>query len=141
MVKMSEKKITFKLNERRFFSEAFKKEKIKEILTKKTTIKELSLRYEIADAVLYRWLKKYSPVPQSGIKIHYEMQSEEQKTLFYKEKVAELERMVGIKQIEIEFLNKIIELASKEMKVDLKKTFTTSASNGSGQTPEKKTLQ
>ena len=68
------------------------------------------------------------------------MESEEQKTLFYKEKVAELERMVGTKQIEIEFLNKIIELASKELKMDLKKTFSTSASNGSGNTQIKKTL-
>jgi transposase len=140
MVKMSGKNFTFKLNERRYFSETFKKEKVNEILSKKTTIKELSVLYEIADAVIYRWLRKYSPVKLSGIKIHYEMESEEQKTLFYKEKVAELERMVGTKQIEIEFLNKIIELASKELKIDLKKTFFTNASNGSEKTQIKKTL-
>ena len=137
---MSGKNFTFKLNERRYFSETFKKEKVKEILLKKTTIKELSSLYQIAESVLYRWLKKYSPLQFPGIKIHYEMESEEQKTFFYKEKVAELERMVGTKQIEIEFLNKIIELASKELKMDLKKTFSTSASNGSGKTQVKKTL-
>jgi hypothetical protein len=68
------------------------------------------------------------------------MQSEEQKTIFYKEKVAELERMVGSKQIEIEFLHKIIELASKELKMDLKKIFSTNASSGSEKTQVKKTL-
>jgi len=140
MVKMSGKNFTFKLNERRYFSETFKKEKVQEILLKKTTVKEFSALYEIAEAVVYRWLKKYSPVQRPGIKIHYQMESEEQKTLFYKEKVAELERMVGTKQIEIEFLNKILELASKELKMDLKKTFSTSASNGSEKTQIKKTL-
>lgn len=137
---MSGKNFNFKLNERRYFSETFKKEKVIEILSQKITIKELSSLYEIADAVIYRWLKKYSPVKLSGIKIHYEMESEEQKTLFYKEKVAELERMVGCKQIEIEFLNKILELASKELKMDLKKSFSTPVSNGSEKTPPKKAL-
>jgi len=137
---MSGKNFNFKLNERRYFSETFKKEKINEILSKKTIIKELSALYEIADAVIYRWLKKYSPVQLSGIKIHYEMESEEQKTLFYKEKVAELERMVGAKQIEIEFLNKIIELASTDLKIDIKKNFSTIASNGSGKIQLKKNL-
>ena len=137
---MSGKNFNFKLNEHRYFSETFKKEKVNEILSKKTTIKELSSLYEIATPVVYRWLKKYSPVKLSGIKIHYEMESEEQKTLFYKEKVAELERMVGTKQIEIEFLNKIIELASKELKMDLKKSFSTSVSNGSEKTRPKKAL-
>jgi transposase-like protein len=137
---MSGKNFNFKLNERRFFSETFKKEKVNEILSRKTTIKELSSLYDIADAVIYRWLKKYSPVKISGIKIHYEMESEEQKTLFYKEKVAELERMIGTKQIEIEFLNKIIELASKELKMDLKKSFSTPVSNGSEKITPKKTL-
>lgn len=138
---MSGKNSKFKLNEHRYFSETFKREKVNEILSKKTTIKDLASLYEIATPVIYRWLKKYSPVKLSGIKIHYEMESEEQKTLFYKEKVAELERMVGCKQIEIEFLNKILELASKELKMDLKKSFSTPVSNGSEKTPPKKVLQ
>jgi transposase len=140
MVKMSVKKTSFKFLERRYFSEAFKNEKVDEILSKKTTINELSLLYEIKPQVIYRWLHKYSKVKLSGIKIHYEMETEEQKTLFYKDKVAELERIVGIKQIEIDFLNKLIEIASSELNVDIKKNFTTYRSNGSEITKKKKDL-
>jgi transposase-like protein len=138
---MSVKKTSFKFLERRYFSETFKREKIDEILSKKTTIKELSVLYEIKPPVIYRWLHKYSKVKLSGIKIHYEMETEEQKTLFYKDKVAELERIVGIKQIEIDFLNKLIEIASSELNVDIKKNFSTYQSNGSEITRKKKGLQ
>lgn len=138
---MSVKKTSFKFLERRYFSEAFKKEKTEEILSKKTTINELSLLYEIKPGVIYRWLHKYSKIKLSGIKIHYEMETEEQKTLFYKDKVAELERIVGIKQIEIDFLNKLIEIASSELNVDIKKNFSTYRSNGSETTKKKKDIQ
>lgn len=137
---MSEKKTTFKLNERRYFSEAFKKSKVDEILCQKITIKELSSLYEIKTAIIYRWIKQYSPVKQSGVKIHYEMESEEQKTLFYKERVAELERIIGVKQIEIDFLNKVLEIASDELNMDLKKNFSTQLSNGSETIKIKKDL-
>jgi transposase len=133
MVKMSGK-ATFKLREHRYFSETFKKSKVDEILYKKVTVKELSVLYEIAEPVIYRWIRKYSKTKEAGVKIHFEMESEAQKTLFYKEKVAELERLVGIKQIEIEFLNKIMELASNELKIDIKKNFTTSPLSGLGKT-------
>ena len=139
MVKMSGK-TTFKLREHRYFSETFKKNKVDEILCKKLTVKELSAFYEISQGVIYSWIHKYSKVKQTGVKIHYEMENEAQKTLFYKEKVAELERLIGTKQIEIEFLNKIIELASIEFDVDLKKNFSTKPLNGSDKIHLKKDL-
>lgn len=140
MVKMSGEKSGFKFNERRYFSEAFKKEKVEEILSKKITIRELSSLYEIRCSVIYNWLHKYSKVKLSGVKINYEMETEEQRTLFYKDKVAELERIVGTKQIEIDFLNKLIEVASSELNIDIKKNFCTSQLNGSGAIQKKKSL-
>ena len=109
-------------------------------MSKKITIKELSRIYDIYLPSIYKWLHKYSKVKISGVKIHYEMETEEQKTLFYKDKVAELERIIGKKQIEIDFLNKLIEIASSELKVDIKKNFTTNQLNGSGTTLPKKDL-
>lgn len=137
---MSVRKTSFKLRERRYFSEAFKREKVDEILSKKITPKELSLLYEMKISIIYRWLHKYSKVKLSGVKIHYEMETEEQKTLFYKDKVAELERIVGKKQIEIDFLNKLIEIASSELNVDIKKNFFTYRLNGSEVIRQKKDL-
>jgi hypothetical protein len=53
------------------------------------------------------------------------MESEAQKTKLLQQRVAELERIVGQKQIEIDFLNELITVAGAELKVDLKKTFCT----------------
>jgi len=121
-----------KLRKRRYFSEDFKKQKVKDIITKKATIREISKIYDIRAKILYDWLHKYSPLHPKDVKIVLEMESDSQRALFYKERVADLERIVGQKQIEIEFLNKLIELASKELDMDLKKSFSTKLSNGIG---------
>jgi transposase-like protein len=129
-----------KLKKRRYFSENFKKQKVQEIVTKKASIREISDLYNIATKVLYDWLHKYSSSHPKDVKIVYEMESDSQKALFYKEQVAELERIVGQKQIEIEFLNKLLELASKELDMDLKKSFSTKLSNGTDKTFRKPLL-
>jgi transposase-like protein len=137
---MDKKKTKFKLKSVRYFSEDFKKQKVNEIITRKITIREVSAIYDIAPKVLYDWLHKFSPEHQKQTKIVVEMQTEAEKTMFYKERVAELERLVGQKQIEIEFLTKMIELASEELQVDLKKNYSTKLLNGSGNTSKKSLL-
>lgn len=127
----------FKFKTRRYFSEEFKKQKVKEVVSKKATIREISRLYEIAPKVIYDWLHKYSPDHHKNVKIVYEMDSDSQKALFYKEKVAELERIIGQKQIEVDFLKKLIDLASEELGVDLKKNFSTRLSNGTVPTKNK----
>ena len=51
------------------------------------------------------------------------MESEQVKTKALQEQVARLERIVGQKQMEIDFLNKLIELASEKYQEDIKKNF------------------
>jgi hypothetical protein len=58
------------------------------------------------------------------------MDSEEQKNTELRHRVAELERIVGQKQLEVDFLNKLLEIGSKELGLDLKKSFSSSPSNG-----------
>jgi hypothetical protein len=58
------------------------------------------------------------------------MESEATKTIQLNQRVAELERIVGQKQMEIDYLNKLIEFAGKKYEVDLKKNFVPNASNG-----------
>ena len=50
-----------------------------------------------------------------------QMESEAYKTLRLQQQVAELERVIGQKQMEIDFLNKLLEIGSDEMGFDLKK--------------------
>ena len=135
---MKKKRSQFQLKSKRSFSEDFKKQKVHEIVTKKATVQEISKLYEIRTAIIYRWIHKYSSDTPKQAKIVVEMESESQKALFYKEKVAESERLVGQKQIQLDFMEKLIELASHELEMDLKKNFSSKLLNGSGKTSENK---
>ncbi len=121
--KESKKKLELRL--RRTFSEEFKKQKVKELVNKQISIDELSKLYDVSKTSIYRWLYKYSPHHKQGTTQVVQMESEAQKTKLLQQRVAELERIVGQKQIEIDFLNELITVAGAELKVDLKKTFCT----------------
>ena len=49
--------------------------------------------------------------------------SEAVKTQELLKRVAELERILGQKQMEIDYQSKLIEIASKELEIDIKKSF------------------
>ena len=116
---------------RRYFSETFKKEKVQELIDKRTTIQKLSDLYGLSRTSVYNWLYQYSPHYAQKSRQVVEMESESQKTQFYQNRVAELERIVGQKQLEIDFREKLIALASAELGIDLKKNFSTQVLNGS----------
>ena len=56
------------------------------------------------------------------------------KLLELKKKVAELERIIGQKQIMLDFKDKMIEIAEQTYGVDIKKKFSTQPSKTSGKT-------
>lgn len=115
----------------RYFSEPFKKEKVQELIDKRTSVQELHDLYGVSRQSVYRWLYRYSPHYEQKSRQVVEMESESQKTKFYQNRVAELERIVGQKQLEIDFQSKLIEIASAELGIDLKKNFSTQVLNGS----------
>ena len=116
---------------RRYFSDTFKKEKVQELIDKRRTIQKLSDLYGLSRTSVYNWLYQYSPHYEQKSRQVIEMESESQKTQFYQNRVAELERIVGQKQLEIDFGEKLIALASAELGIDLKKNFSTQVLNGS----------
>ena len=69
-----------------------------------------------------------------GVKIIVETQSDTKKLLELKAKVAELERIVGQKQLLIDFQQKMISIAEETYGVDIKKKFGNEPSSGSGKT-------
>jgi transposase-like protein len=133
--KKSIKKSTpFQLRPVRVFSEEFKKTKVQELEKNLTTIAEIVSLYGVSKPSVYRWIHQYSTTCPKGTKQVIEMESEAQKTLHYKQQVADLQRIVGIKQIEIDYLTRLITLASDELGVDIKKTFSTPRLTGSERT-------
>ena len=115
----------------RRFSESFKKEKVKQIVEKQISIKELSEIYEVSRTAVYKWLYQYSVHHKRGTKQVVEMESEALKTKKLYARVAELERIIGQKQLELDFKDKLIELASKEIGYDIKKKHEQQLLNGS----------
>lgn len=115
----------------RSFSEQFKKDKVKDLVEKRVSAKQLCDLWQISRTTVYKWLYKYSPHHSSGTKMVVQMESEAQKTLQLLQRVAELERIVGQKQLEIDFLNKLMDLATEELGYDVKKNTAAKLSNGS----------
>ncbi len=116
---------------RRVFSVEFKKSKVADLVEKKITVTELSRLYNVSRSAIYKWKTKFGTDTASKTKIVVEMQSEAQKTKALLQRVAELERIIGQKQLEIDFHTKLIELASVELDVDIKKKYGIKLSNGS----------
>ena len=118
----------------RVFSEEFRKQKVDEVERKLTTIRELCKEYELSRSSVYRWIYKYSEMRKKGHIIRVESESDTRKLLELKERIKELERIVGQKQLLIDFQTKVIELAEEEYKVDIKKKLGGKLSSGTGST-------
>jgi transposase-like protein len=108
-----------------------KRQIVKELVAGRTTIKSIMAEHQVSATSIYKWLYLYSPNHQSKCTLVVQMESEETKKQALQHRVAELERIVGQKQLEIDFLNRLIEIGSKELEFDIKKNFSTKLSNGS----------
>ena len=137
------KRNQFKLSEserrHRQFSEAFKRQKVREIDSGQTRRAEICRQYEVSSTSVSKWLKKYGNQPDKPERMIVERLSDTQELLRLKKQVAELERLVGQKQILLEFKDKMIELAEEEYGVDIKKKFSTTVSSTPGKTGKNKT--
>ena len=84
------------------------------------------------------WLKKFSAHLHPTTTIVMQMDSEQYRTKELEKKIAELEAIVGRKQLEIDFLNKLIEIADQDMGIDIKKNIATHALAGTAKIKGKK---
>jgi len=122
----------------RYFSESFKRKKVQEIEKHISSVLEVSREYEVSQTAVYKWLNKYSRNRKRGVKQVVELMSDTRKIQDLKVKIRELEQMLGQKQFEIEFKNKMIDIAEEMYDIDIKKKLGSKPSPGSGST-EKKT--
>jgi transposase len=118
----------------RFFSESFRKAKVREIERNLTTVIEVSREYEVSTTAVYKWLYKYSTLRARQLRQIVEPMSDAHKIKELRKKIEELERLVGQKQIQLEFKEKMIELAEEMYRVDIKKKLGSQLSSGSGST-------
>jgi transposase-like protein len=124
----------FRLRQKRVFSEALKKKIVRDIESGTALIAAVAREYDVSLMTVYRWLKKYCRNLQPSTTIVLQMDSESYKTKELEQRIRELEAALGRKQLEIDFLNKLIEQGKDELGVDLKKKYFTPPFNGSGST-------
>lgn len=115
------------IKKQRKFSESFKKAIVKDFESGKFSVLQLTRIHHISYQTVYNWIYKYSQYNEKGYRVIEMKASSTHKLKALEQKIKELERIVGQKQIMIEYLEKMIEQANEELHIDrsttvLKKT-------------------
>ena len=126
-----------KLRKHRKFSDEFKRSIVAEYESGRLSVAQLGRLHSVQETMIYRWIHKFSTFNTQGIRIVEMKDSTSKKVKDLENKVKELERMVGQKQITIDYLEKMIEIAKDEFQIDIKKNSNTPQSTGSGKTGRK----
>ena len=126
-----------RLRKQRKFSDEFKRSIVAEYERGRLSAAQLGRLHSLQESMVYRWIHKFSTFNTPGVRIVEMKDSTSKKVKDLENKVRELERMVGQKQITIDYLEKMIEIAKDEFQIDIKKNSNTPQSTGSGKTSRK----
>jgi transposase len=118
----------------RHFSEDFKRTKVKELEKRITSIADICSTYAVSRAAIYKWIYKYSAMAKKQVKVVVEAKSDTHKIRALEERIKELERIVGQKQLLLDFKDKMIEIAEADYGVDIKKKVGSKLSSGTTST-------
>ncbi len=112
-----------KIQKRRRFAEDFKKKIVKDFENGAYSVLELSKLHHIDFQIIYGWIYKYSNTNKKGYRVVEMTESSEKKVKSLEARIKELESIVGRKQIKIDFLEKMIDLAKEDLQIDIKKNY------------------
>jgi transposase-like protein len=122
------------LRQRRQFSPTLRKEVVGFIESGKLSVAAASREYQVSVTSIYKWIHRYSTYNKKGTVLVVDKDSHSKKLEQLQQKIAELEQAVGHKQMQIDYYEKFIDLASEEVGEDLKKKYDSAASSGSSKT-------
>jgi transposase-like protein len=114
----------------RSFSDDFKMKKIRELERNLTSIPDICRTYSVSRSSVYKWIYKYSAMAKKQVKQVVESKSDTAKIKALQEQIKELERIIGQKQLLLEFKDKMIEIAEADYGVDIKKKVGSKLSSG-----------
>ncbi|MGA7278964.1 MAG: transposase [Desulfocapsaceae bacterium] len=123
-----------KVKANRYFSEDFKKKRVKELENNLACIADICRTYDVSRTSVYRWIYKYSIMTKKDVKQVVESKSDTKRIQLLEERIQELERALGQKQMMIDIKDKIIEIAEETYDIDIKKKLDSKASSGSSTT-------
>lgn len=125
-------KLTVSERINRYFSEDFKRKKVSEIERNLSGVSEICRQYQVSHTAVYKWIYRYSKMRKKAVKQVVEAKSDSRKIQALQEQVKELERIIGEKQVKLDFQEKMIELAESEYKIDIKKKYSGKRFSGTG---------
>lgn len=115
----------------RYFSEDFKIKRVRELENNLISISDICKTYHVSRTAVYRWIYKYSAMAKRGEKQVVESKSDTRKIQLLEERIKELERALGQKQMLLDIKDKMIEIAEQTYDIDIKKKLASKASSGS----------
>ena len=121
----------------RKYSKDFKLSRVRDYERGISTVNEMSRMYGIRPKVLYDWIYKFSTLNKKKVVVVEKEHSHSEKLKAYEKRIKELEHLVGIKQIKIEYLERMICIAEEELGMDIKKNLDTSRLSGSQKTEKR----
>lgn len=119
------------IRKHRNYSIEFKKQLVSEFESGKYSVPELEKLHGISNGSIYRWIYKFSNFNQKGYRVVEHKSSSTKKVQALEAKIKELEAALGRKQIMVDYLETMMEVAKEELNIDLKKNFNTSPSRSS----------
>lgn len=121
----------------RHYSEDFKREIVSIFESGKFSVPQLEKLYGISNVTIYKWIYKFSTFNEKGFRVIEMKESSIDKLKQLEQKIKELEQIVGQKQIKIDYLEKMIDIAKDDLNIDIKKNYNTPQSTGSESTKKK----
>ena len=115
----------------RHYSEDFKREIVSVFESGKLSVLQLEKLYGISNSLIYNWIYKFSTFNEKGFRVVEMKESNIDKLKHLEQKIKELEQIVGQKQIKIDCLEKMIDIAKEDLNIDIKKNYNTPQSTGS----------
>jgi transposase-like protein len=125
------------LKKHRRYSVEFKKQIVADFESGDLSVPQLEKLHGVSNKSIYNWIYKFSTFNEKGFRVVEMKDSSSKKLQELEVRNKELEAALGRKQIQLDYLEKMIELAKSELDVDIKKNYSTPQSTGSGKTKKK----
>lgn len=109
------------LRPQRRFSESVRKQVVRDIEAGKASALEASRELGVAQTTVYKWIYRYSRYLEKNRVMVVEDKSESYRTKELEKRLKEAEAALGRKQMELDFMTKMVEIIEDKYVPDLKK--------------------
>lgn len=119
------------VKKQRIYSEEFKRSIVNDFESGKHSVPELEKLHGISNNSIYNWIYKFSTFNKKGFRVVEHKKSSQKKVKELEQQIKELQAALGRKQIQIDYLETMMEVAKEELDIDIKKNYSTLQSKSS----------